>query len=130
MRKTHDLYFCPLCVSNLKIFTFERRCYTRSELATHNRKGDPDDTSHRGHPLCEFCTNHFMDNDELYRHLRRDHCYCHFCDADGKHQYYNTLRDLRKHYLDEHYVCEEGECITERYTSVFRSDIDLKGEQF
>lgn len=29
-----------------------------------------------------------MDNDELFRHLRKDHLFCHFCDADGLHQYY------------------------------------------
>jgi hypothetical protein len=71
-----------------QIFTGERRCYTRQELALHRRKGDPDDRSHRGHPLCEFCDQRYMDNDELFRHLRRDHLFCHFCDADGFHQYY------------------------------------------
>lgn len=69
-----------------------------------------------------------MDNDELFRHLRRDHLYCHFCDLDGKHQYYSSYNDLRRHYLDEHYLCEEGECKYERFTSVFRTDIDLKGK--
>lgn len=47
MRKMHELFYCDLCVEHLKIFTFERRCYTRSELATHRRKGDTDNTSHR-----------------------------------------------------------------------------------
>lgn len=82
---------------------------------------------YRGHPLCEFCDQRYMDNDELYRHLRRDHLYCHFCDADGKHQYYNSYDDLRNHYRDEHYLCEEGECKNEPLTSSFRTDIDLKG---
>ncbi|KAF5290869.1 hypothetical protein FQR65_LT11508 [Abscondita terminalis] len=126
MRRIHELLYCELCVNNLKIFTFERRCYTRTELATHRRKGDADNTSHRGHPLCEFCETRFMDNDELFRHLRRDHLFCHFCDADGKHQYYSSYNDLRKHYSEEHYLCEEGECKDEKFTSVFRSDIDLK----
>lgn len=47
MRREHELFYCDLCVNNLKIFTFERRCYTRSELALHRRKGDADNTSHR-----------------------------------------------------------------------------------
>lgn len=126
MRRTHELFYCGLCENNLKIFTFERRCYTRVELATHRRKGDTDNTSHRGHPLCEFCETRFMDNDELFRHLRRDHLFCHFCDADGKHQYYSSYNDLRRHYSEEHYLCEEGDCKHEKFTSVFRSDIDLK----
>ena len=52
------------------------------------RKGDPDDSSHRGHPLCKFCEVRYVDDDELFRHLRRDHFFCHFCDADGIQEYY------------------------------------------
>lgn len=126
MRKEHELFYCDLCSDNLKIFSFERRCYTRQELAQHRRKGDSDNTSHRGHPLCEFCDTRYVDSDELFRHLRRDHLYCHFCDADGKHEYYNSYDDLRNHFLEEHYLCEEGECKNEKFTSVFRTDIDLK----
>jgi hypothetical protein len=126
MRREHNLVYCDLCVDNLKIFCFERRCYTKQELGYHRRKGDPDNTSHRGHPLCEFCDKRFMDSDELFRHLRRTHLFCHYCDADGKHQYYNSMDDLRKHFHDEHYLCEEGECSSMPLTAVFRTDIDLK----
>ncbi|XP_017785027.1 PREDICTED: zinc finger protein 598 [Nicrophorus vespilloides] len=126
MRREHELFYCDICVDNLKIFSFERRTYTRSELAQHRRKGDSDNKSHRGHPLCEFCDQRYLDGDELFRHLRRDHLYCHFCDADGKHQYYPTYDDLKNHFLDEHYLCEEGDCKNEQFTSVFRTDIDYK----
>lgn len=47
MRKEHGLFYCDLCSDNLKIFSFERRCYTRQELAQHRRRGDSDNTSHR-----------------------------------------------------------------------------------
>ncbi|KAL6255695.1 hypothetical protein P5V15_012939 [Pogonomyrmex californicus] len=129
MRQRHELHYCDLCVENLKIFSHERRCYTRSSLATHRRKGDVDDKSHKGHPLCEFCDQRYMDNDELYRHLRRDHLYCHFCDADGLHQYYSSYDYLRDHFRQEHYLCEEGVCAEEKFTSVFRTDIDLKAHK-
>lgn len=129
MRQRHELHYCDLCVENLKIFSRERRCYTRSNLATHRRKGDIDDKSHKGHPLCEFCDQRYMDNDELYRHLRRDHLYCHFCDADGLHQYYSSYDYLRDHFRQEHYLCEEGVCAEEKFTSVFRTDIDLKAHK-
>ncbi|XP_066588792.1 E3 ubiquitin-protein ligase ZNF598 [Prorops nasuta] len=129
MRRAHELHYCDLCVDNLKIFSHERRCYTRSDLALHRRKGDVDDKSHKGHPLCEFCDQRYMDNDELYRHLRRDHLYCHFCDADGLHQYYSSYDYLREHFRLEHYLCEEGPCAEEKFTSVFRTDIDLKAHK-
>lgn len=112
-----------------QIFSKERRCYTRSNLTQHRRKGDPDDKSHKGHPLCEFCDQRYMDNDELFRHLRRDHLYCHFCDADGFHHYYNSYSDLRDHFRQEHYLCEEGTCLEEMFTGVFRTDIDLKAHK-
>ncbi|EFN82207.1 E3 ubiquitin-protein ligase ZNF598 [Harpegnathos saltator] len=129
MRQRHELHYCDLCVENLKIFSQERRCYTRASLAQHRRKGDLDDKSHKGHPLCEFCDQRYMDNDELYRHLRRDHLYCHFCDADGLHQYYSSYDYLRDHFRQEHYLCEEGVCAEEKFTSVFRTDIDLKAHK-
>lgn len=129
MRREHELYYCDLCIDNLKILTCERRCYTRSELAQHRRRGDPDDKSHKGHPLCEFCDQRYMDNDELFRHLRRDHLFCHFCDADGFHQFYSSYDYLREHFRKEHYLCEEGACFDEKFTAVFRTEIDLKAHR-
>lgn len=129
MRKVHERYFCDLCVKHLKIFTSERKCYTRSELGHHRRKGDLDDTSHRGHPLCEFCEERFMDADELYRHLRKEHLYCHLCDADGRNLYYASHATLAHHFRTDHYLCEEGECAGQHLTAVFRSEIDLKAHK-
>lgn len=59
-------------------------------------QGDPDDTSHRGHPLCKFCDERYLDNDELLKHLRRDHYFCHFCDSDGAQDYYRWARPGRR----------------------------------
>ncbi|CAH2106557.1 unnamed protein product [Euphydryas editha] len=129
MRKVHERYYCDLCVKHLKIFTSERKCYTRQELAHHRRKGDLDDTSHRGHPLCEFCEERFMDADELYRHLRKEHLYCHLCDADGRNLYYASHSALAHHFRNEHYLCEDGECAGQHLTAVFRSEIDLKAHK-
>nr|XP_032520590.1 E3 ubiquitin-protein ligase ZNF598 [Danaus plexippus plexippus] len=129
MRKVHERHYCDLCVKHLKIFTCERKCYTRQELAHHRRKGDLDDTSHRGHPLCEFCEERFMDADELYRHLRKEHLYCHLCDADGRNLYYASHAALAHHFRTEHYLCEEGECAGQHLTAVFRSEIDLKAHR-
>ena len=67
----------------LQVFPSERKCYSRQQLGEHRRKGDADDKSHKGHPLCKFCDMRYFDNDELHVHLRKDHYFCHFCDADG-----------------------------------------------
>lgn len=37
---------------------------------------------------------------------------------------------LREHFIDQHYLCEEGDCKENIFTAAFRSDIDLKGKKF
>ncbi|XP_029016027.1 E3 ubiquitin-protein ligase ZNF598 isoform X2 [Betta splendens] len=129
MRKQHQLFTCKLCTKHLKIFSYERKWYNRKELARHRAHGDPDDTSHRGHPLCKFCDDRYLDNDELLKHLRRDHYFCHFCDADGSQEYYSDYKYLSEHFRESHYLCEEGRCATEQFTHAFRSEIDYKAHK-
>ncbi|RLV89590.1 hypothetical protein DV515_00014793 [Chloebia gouldiae] len=113
MRKQHELFCCKLCVKHLKIFTYERKWYSRKDLARHRIHGDPDDTSHRGHPLCKFCDERYLDNDELLKHLRRDHYFCHFCDSEGAQEYYRQAR----------------RCSSEQFTHAFRTEIDYKAHK-
>ncbi|XP_070779269.1 E3 ubiquitin-protein ligase ZNF598 isoform X2 [Enoplosus armatus] len=129
MRKQHELFCCKLCTKHLKIFSHERKWYNRKELARHRAHGDPDDTSHRGHPLCKFCDDRYLDNDELLKHLRRDHYFCHFCDADGSQEYYSDYPYLSDHFRQSHYLCEEGRCATEQFTHAFRTEIDYKAHK-
>ncbi|KAM9392011.1 E3 ubiquitin-protein ligase ZNF598 [Pholidichthys leucotaenia] len=129
MRKQHELFSCKLCTKHLKIFSHERKWYNRKELARHRTHGDPDDTSHRGHPLCKFCDDRYLDNDELLKHLRRDHFFCHFCDADGSQEYYSDYQYLSEHFRESHYLCEEGRCATEQFTHAFRTEIDYKAHK-
>nr|XP_057156137.1 E3 ubiquitin-protein ligase ZNF598 isoform X10 [Pan paniscus] len=139
MRRQHELFCCRLCLQHLQIFTYERKWYSRKDLARHRMQGDPDDTSHRGHPLCKFCDERYLDNDELLKHLRRDHYFCHFCDSDGAQDYYSPPTDtpspasdyayLREHFREKHFLCEEGRCSTEQFTHAFRTEIDLKAHR-
>uniref|UniRef100_A0A182TFF5 RING-type E3 ubiquitin transferase n=1 Tax=Anopheles melas TaxID=34690 RepID=A0A182TFF5_9DIPT len=129
VRKKHELFYCDICTEHLKVFSSERRCYNRQELALHRRKGDPDKVGHRGHPLCEYCDTRFLDKDELFRHLRKDHFFCHYCDADGRNYFYGDYASLRDHFRADHFLCEEGECEQEQFTSVFRTEIDLRAHR-
>ncbi|XP_077305499.1 E3 ubiquitin-protein ligase ZNF598 [Lithobates pipiens] len=129
MRKYHELFCCKLCVNYLKNFTYERKWYSRKDLARHRIHGDPEDTSHRGHPLCKFCDERYLDNDELLKHLRRDHYFCHFCDSEGAQEYYSEYNFLREHFRESHFLCEEGRCNTEQFTHAFRSEIDYKAHK-
>ncbi|RNA14127.1 zinc finger protein 598-like [Brachionus plicatilis] len=133
MKKVHRRFYCELCLENLKLFTFERKHYTREELAVHKRHGDRDDFSFKGHPTCEYCDVRYFDKDELYRHFRKDHYYCHFCDSDGIEEYYKDYNQLRQHFLKAHYLCELDTCSfnaaqTHEYV-VFRSDLDFQAHK-
>ncbi|XP_045214491.2 E3 ubiquitin-protein ligase ZNF598-like [Mercenaria mercenaria] len=128
MRRVHTLFYCDLCLE-LKIFSSERKAYNRHDLAAHRRVGDKDDKSYKGHPLCQFCEERYLDKDELYKHLRKDHFFCHFCESLGSQEFYDDYPTLREHFFTEHYLCEEGECANAQFTNAFRSDIDLKSHQ-
>ncbi|XP_071507806.1 E3 ubiquitin-protein ligase ZNF598-like [Diadema antillarum] len=130
MRKEHERFSCNLCVEHIKVLSSERKFYSRKELAQHRRSGDRDDTSYRGHPLCEFCDERYFDNDELLRHLRKDHYFCHFCENDGvTNQYYGEYPDLADHFRSDHFLCEEDGCVHERFLGAFRTEIDLKAHK-
>lgn len=131
VRKTHEHFYCEICTENLKIFSSERRCYNRTELAQHRRVGDADDKSHRGHPRCDYCELRYLDKDELFRHLRREHYFCHLCDADGVNLFYGTIREMRDHFKAEHFLCEEEDCLDEEFSAVavFRTEIDLRAHK-
>lgn len=129
IRKTHDLFFCEICVDNLKLFPFEFKTYKKQDLARHRREGDQDDTSYKGHPLCKFCDERFLNNDTLLSHLRRNHFWCHICESGGRQDYYRDYETLREHFKGDHFLCEEGDCKNEQFTSVFRNEIDLKAHK-
>lgn len=123
------MYYCDLCADHLRKYTHERKVYTRTNLARHRRQGDADDKSYKGHPLCEFCDERFLDNDELHQHLRKNHFWCHFCERDGGQQYYPNYLHLRGHFREEHFLCEEDDCVHEQFTTVFRSKVDLQAHR-
>jgi hypothetical protein len=127
MSKVHNLHSCDLCVQNYLLFPGERKWYTRSDLATHKRKGDLDDKSHKGHPECEFCRERYLDDHELYKHLRKKHFLCHICEADdGSRDFIDSINDLVRHYKRKHFYCENVQCQESPMESVFRSELDLK----
>lgn len=124
--RTHQLHFCDICVESLKLFPSEFKMYTRQKLTAHRRAGDADDSSYKGHPYCEFCDERYLDKDALHMHLRKKHFWCHFCESDGKQDFYTDIHSLRSHFKKEHYLCEEGQCYQDVLLAAFRNEIDLK----
>ncbi|CAF1634513.1 unnamed protein product [Adineta ricciae] len=127
VKRAHNYIYCDLCVEHLNLFPFERKCYTRRDLAQHIRYGDRDDTSFKGHPLCKFCDDHFLDTDQLYKHMRKEHYYCHLCTSDNV--YYSDFDLLRDHFRTSHYLCEIDQCKDVQFTNVFSSETDFRAHQ-
>ena len=43
--------------------------------------------------------------------------------------YYRDYNKLREHFKSDHYLCVEGGCVNEQFTSAFRSELDLKAHR-
>jgi len=127
VQQKHRALYCDLCVEHLNLFPHERKYYTRAELVQHLRQGDKDDKSMRGHPLCKFCNDHFLDNDQLYKHMRQEHHYCHLCTSDSV--YYSTFALLRDHYRSAHFLCEIDQCRDVQFTNVFPNEFEFRAHQ-
>ncbi|KAK0393032.1 hypothetical protein QR680_000024 [Steinernema hermaphroditum] len=120
----HRQFFCHICNDNLRLFSWERKTYSREALQMHMKKGDKDDKSFKGHPSCLFCTERFFDNEQQYKHLRKDHFFCQICEADGVTSvFYKEMAELLTHYQKEHFPCTNDEC--KQMGIVFRSELEL-----
>ena len=150
VRQKHRYFYCDLCVEHLNLFPFERKYYTRQDLVQHIRQGDRDDKSFKGHPLCKFCDNHFLDNDHLFKHMRQEHYYCHLCTSDNVYYrfVYNRMDQMKfsfiyilvsflfsnfelllDHYRKSHYLCEIGQCKNIQFTNVFMTEVEFRAHQ-
>lgn len=65
----------------------------------------------------------FFDDDDLLSHLRKDHYNCHFCHPTQ--MYFDNYQSLKAHFIEKHFICEEGFCKDEEITSAFANRFDL-----
>nr|CAB3263219.1 uncharacterized protein LOC104266457 [Phallusia mammillata] len=128
LKEKHAEYFCKICVKQCKTFTHERISYSREELALHEQQGDAGDGSaHKGHPLCQFCNQRYLDRDELYRHLNMNHITCKLCD-NADNIFYIDLEGLWDHFEEEHFPCDAPDCRL-NMNSAFRDELDLQAHK-
>lgn len=110
----HNLLMCQLCIDFKQVFPAEQKVYTQKDYETHLRKGDGDGSE--GHPSCDFCKKRYYDKTALFTHLSQDHFTCHLCEKKGiYYRYYNKYLDLEDHFRKEHFLCEEPECLANRF---------------
>ncbi|GMT16577.1 hypothetical protein PFISCL1PPCAC_7874, partial [Pristionchus fissidentatus] len=127
MAQSHQLSFCHHCLANLQLFSRERTTFNRAQLQEHIRGGDRDDRSQKGHPKCLYCEERFFDEDDRYRHLRREHFFCQLCETTGAaaNVFFGKHDELLKHYEQKHFLCEIDECKKAGIAFATQLDLDI-----
>ena len=133
MKEEHNVQYCGLCLTHDHQFYSEFSYYTKQELTMHKVVGEGRNTSHKGHPQCQICWHRFYDKDHLFKHMRKDHLFCHICDRrddveaiEGSNYYFKDYENLRKHFKSSHFSCEKDSCRYDKFTNAFASQMDLQ----
>jgi hypothetical protein len=74
MKDKHETNFCSLCLLHRPLFLTEQAYFKPNQLRKHMKTGVMNITTTNnsvrataGHPLCQFCGNHFYDATDLYK---------------------------------------------------------------
>ncbi|MEN2495757.1 MAG: hypothetical protein MHMPM18_000348 [Marteilia pararefringens] len=138
MKLSHSMYYCDMCLENLKIFPSQRKVYKLSALDKHRFVGDNNffnasskidkvlglqsssmsNVRISRHFYCRICTSWFFDINALYKHCRDSHLFCHYCDIHSN-MFYENYDVLFEHFKELHFVCLHKKCKDDQYVNVF-----------
>ena len=93
----HGAFLCMVCESSGKTFKCDLETFESKAALQRHRKT---------HPMCEFCNEHYLDDEELFAHLSEQHEVCNLCDE--AHQYFESPATLAEHYSSAHHPCPRG----------------------
>jgi hypothetical protein len=84
----------------------------------------------KDHKYCDFCNANFYSSDELYVHMRDRHEQCFICrkDDERREEYQRDYKMLERHFKTEHYMCDSKDCLEKKFV-VFESEMDYKAHQ-
>jgi hypothetical protein len=94
MGTEHRLFFCHICSEHLNILPKFRRTFNEKELELHMTGKKNVVQGVKGHPKCEFCNSRYYDNEELYKHSRKEHYFCGVCAETGLNQFFKYVQFL------------------------------------
>ncbi|KRX11107.1 hypothetical protein PPERSA_05216 [Pseudocohnilembus persalinus] len=111
LKDRHKKYFCDLCAENKLCLLSEQTLYSHEQLQKHLKYGDHDENGICFlHPYCQFCNEHFFDEEKFYKHLQEKHMACQVCGQSQKFRYYNEYKNLETHYKMSHFICDDQKC--------------------
>ena len=125
------LSFCDVCLRGRKVFACEQLVYTRRSLARHKAAGDAAgplaESGFSGHPRCDFCSQRFYGEAELFLHMQTRHEHCFLCRRarPTEYAYFRDYADLDAHFARSHHRCPHPECLEKKFV-VFASDGELR----
>mmetsp|Transcript_27608 Transcript_27608/g.49799 ORF Transcript_27608/g.49799 Transcript_27608/m.49799 type:complete len:520 (+) Transcript_27608:1496-3055(+) len=108
VRRTHDRYYCELCLYNRTLFPVEHPLFTAKELDRHTKSGD-EGSSFKGHVKCQLCPQYSYDSKTLVAHIREFHYFCDLCPVERRPTF-ASYSDLESHYIKRHFMCMEEHC--------------------
>ena len=126
-----NLSFCDVCLKGRKVFACEQLVYTRRALARHKAAGDAAgplaESGFSGHPRCDFCSQRFYGETELFVHMQTRHEHCFLCRRarPTEYAYFRDYADLDSHFARSHHRCPHPECLEKKFV-VFASDGELR----
>jgi len=131
LEREHNLYLCLACIHARRLPIEQARLYTKTALTKHFRNGTPatdDEPAIAPHPFCHFCKEPYFSKDELFAHMESKHLQCAFCNRNNVADriYFRNRHKLRCHYREEHYLCEQPECVGLGHDVAFDNEVDLK----
>ncbi|GMH39850.1 hypothetical protein BSKO_07754 [Bryopsis sp. KO-2023] len=123
LKTIHGRDLCSICTKAGRTFPLDMETYPVCDA----QPGETTMQEHaETHPRCDFCDIKFFDKDELFNHMRREHCTCHVCERGGIHfQYFKHGQELLTHMRTCHYVCTEPNCVDSFVA--FASEEELAG---
>ena len=128
LQNIHRRFLCELCVNNSTLLLDEHKIYREKEFHDHLENGDFDKEKNlvNLHPKCDFCNEHYFNDDLFYKHCKKAHEKCFLCKKkEYKNIYYKNYQTLEIHFSMSHYACHDKNCKLKGFV-VFKTKEELE----
>lgn len=118
LQAEHDRTVCDVCTRHEYIFSDEYQLIPPNKIKEHLKKK---------HIYCKYCNSYHYGSTEFLKHCRQVHIGCIVCERvnPDKPLYFKTYDELKKHYMNKHYMCMVPSCLEDKHI-VFQTEMELQ----
>lgn len=118
LQAEHDRTVCDVCTRHEYIFSDEYQLIAPNKIKEHLKKK---------HIYCKYCNSYHYGSTEFLKHCRQVHIGCIVCERvnPDKPLYFKAYGELKKHYMDKHYMCMVPSCLEDKHI-VFQTEMELQ----